>query len=125
MNTTASHVVLLAAVSAIGMFTADNSLGTWKRNVAKTTYQQGSPPANPIVEQTVIREAALGGVKITIKGKRKDGTSLDSTHIVKYDGKPTAIPRGLDHRETLLFRLLKWMTTPSLRNPGRSVGSIT
>lgn len=94
MNTTASRLILLAAVSTIGMFAGDNSLGTWKRNIAKTTYQQGSPSANPIVDQTVIREAAPGGVKITVKGKRKDGTPLDSTHVVKYDGKPNSIPPG-------------------------------
>jgi hypothetical protein len=91
MNITALRMVLLAAVSAIGMFAADNSLGTWKRNVAKSTYQQGSPPANAIVEQTVIREAAPGGVKITINGKRKDGTAMNSTTVSKYDGTPIAV----------------------------------
>jgi hypothetical protein len=90
MNKTASRLVLVVAVSAIGMFAADNSLGTWKRNIEKSTYQQGSPPANPIVEQITVREAVPGGVKVTTKGKRKDGTSINATNVYKYDGTPTA-----------------------------------
>ena len=34
------------------------------------------------------REAAEGGVKMTTKGMRKDGTAIDNTCAVKYDGKP-------------------------------------
>ena len=91
MNRTASRFILLVALSAIGMFAADNSLGTWKRNIAKSTYDQGNPPANPIVEQITVREAAPGGVKVMSKGKRKDGTPVTSTTVFKYDGTPTAV----------------------------------
>jgi hypothetical protein len=91
MTRTASRLLLVVAVSAIGMFAADNTLGTWKRNVAKTTYQQGSGSDNPFVEQITVREAVPGGVKVTTKGKRKDGTPVDSTIVYKYDGTPTAI----------------------------------
>ena len=87
MNKTASRLVLLAAVSAIGLFAADNSIGTWKRNIQKVHYDQGGPPANPIVEQTIVIEPVDGGVKIASKGKRKDGTPINTTSIRKYDGK--------------------------------------
>lgn len=91
MNRTASRSILLVAVAAMGMFAADNSLGTWKRNVAKAAYQQGNPPANPIVEQITVREAVAGGVKVTNKGKRKDGTLVNSIAIFRYDGTPTSV----------------------------------
>lgn len=87
MTRTASHVVLLMAVSAIGLVAADNSIGTWKRNIQKVHYDQGAPPANPIVEQTIVIEPADGGVKITSKGKRKDGSPINTTSTRKYDGK--------------------------------------
>ena len=85
MNKTASRLVL-AAVSAIGLFAADNSIGTWKRNIQKVHYDQGGPPANPIVEQIIVIESVEGGVKMTSKGKRKDGTPINTTSIRKYDG---------------------------------------
>lgn len=91
MLTTVSKRVSLMAILAVGVFAADNSLGTWKRNVEKTTYQQGAPPANPIVEQITVREAVPGGVKVTNKGKRKDGTLINSTAVYKYDGTPSTV----------------------------------
>src|SRR5687768_12338060 len=91
MNKTALRLILVVAASAIGMFGADNSLGTWKRNIEKSTYQEGSAPANPIAEQTIVREAAPGGVKVTTKGKRKDGTPISSSTVYKYDGTPTPV----------------------------------
>lgn len=73
------------AITAIGIFAADNSLGTWKRNVAKT---KSTPPgANPITSMTSVREASDGGVKVNNKGQRKDGTAIDSSYTAKYDGK--------------------------------------
>ncbi len=79
--------MLIAGVvfSAIGLFGADNSIGTWKRNVAKT---KATPPAtNPITSLTMVREASDGGVKSTATGQRKDGAAINSSYTAKYDGK--------------------------------------
>lgn len=91
MLTTVTKLLSLMAILAIGAFGADNSLGTWKRNIEKSKYDQGNPPSNPIVEQITVREAVPGGVKVTTKGKRKDGTPISSTAVFKYDGTATAI----------------------------------
>ena len=73
------------AIMSIGMFGANNSIGTWKMNVAKSK----STPAdsNPIKSLTLVREAIDGGVKVTGTGERKDGTAINSSSSVKYDGK--------------------------------------
>ena len=73
------------AIMSIGMFGANNSIGTWKMNVAKSK----STPAdsNPIKSQTLVREAIDGGVKVTSTGERQDGTAINSSSSVKYDGK--------------------------------------
>ena len=73
------------AITAIGMFGADNSTGTWKRNIAKSN----STPAvtNPITSLTLVREAVDGGVKTTVTGQRKDGAAINASYTVKYDGK--------------------------------------
>ena len=73
------------AITSITMFGADNSIGTWKRNVAKTTYNP--PITNPVTSLTLVYEAVDGGVKSTATGQRKDGTPINSTSTLKYDGK--------------------------------------
>lgn len=55
--------VYIVTLTAMGMSAADNSLGTWKRNMERTKYDQKNPPSNPITSQTTVREAAEGGVK--------------------------------------------------------------
>lgn len=86
-----SKLFLVASVSTIGMMAADNSIGTWKRNIEKTTYDAKNPPLNPIVSQTIVREAVEGGVRVSSTGKRKDGTEIKTSGTVKYDGKPHSV----------------------------------
>ena len=73
------------AITSIAMFGADNSIGTWKRNVEKSTSKPPNP--NPITSLTLVYEAVDGGVKSTATGQRKDGTPINGCSTVKYDGK--------------------------------------
>ena len=85
MRNIVAKLVIGVAITTIGMYGADNSIGTWKRNVAKS---KSTPPAtNPITSLTIVYEAVDGGVKATVTGQRKDGTAINSTSTVKYDGK--------------------------------------
>jgi hypothetical protein len=85
MRTIVAKLIIGMAITAIGMFAADNSLGTWKRDVAKT---KTTPPVpNPITSMTTVREASDGGVKVNSTGQRKDGTAINSSYTAKYDGK--------------------------------------
>jgi len=81
------RLVLVSAVSTIGLWSADNSIGTWKRNIQTTHYDQGAPPSNPIVEQVIVIKPTEGGARVTSKGSRKDGTPINTTSVRKYDGK--------------------------------------
>ena len=38
----------------------------------------------------MVREAAEGGVKVTSKGQRADGTPVETTYTIKYDGRPVS-----------------------------------
>jgi len=78
-------LVIGVAITAIGMFGADNSIGTWKGNVAK--FKSTPPVTNPIKSLTVVNEASDGGVKVTVTGERQDGTPINSSYSIKYDGK--------------------------------------
>jgi hypothetical protein len=77
----------LFAMAAI-VFGADNTLGTWKYNTAKS---KRGPGVSPITNLTVMREAADGGVKNSAKGERADGSKIDDSYTAKYDGKEVAV----------------------------------
>ncbi len=74
-------------MTAIAAFGADNSLGTWKLNVEKSTY---TPAPFPIKNLTSTREASDGGVKVTTTGEQANGTPINASYTAKYDG--TASP---------------------------------
>src|SRR5580700_9122838 len=58
-----TFAVLAMAAIALG---ADNTLGTWKYNTAKS---KPAPGASAIKNLTLVREAAAGGVKQAAKGE--------------------------------------------------------
>ncbi|HUS05521.1 MAG TPA: hypothetical protein VMZ52_04465 [Bryobacteraceae bacterium] len=77
-------LIIALAAAALGMQAADNTLGTWKRNIEKTTSTPA--PKNPVTSLTVVREASDGGVKVTSTGQMQDGTAINSSYTAKYDG---------------------------------------
>ena len=64
---------------------ADHSVGVWKRNVGQTKYESANP--NPITALIMVRQAVPGGLRIISKGHRKDGSKIDYSVTVLYDGK--------------------------------------
>ena len=80
-----TFAVLAMASIALG---ADDTLGTWKYNTAKSKPATG---VSPIKDLTVVREASDGGVNISAKGERADGSKIDTTTIAKYDGKEVEV----------------------------------
>ena len=83
-------IALLALASTMTLSAAaqDNSLGTWKLNVAKSKY---TPAPLPVKDLTVTREAAPGGVKVTNTGTRPDGSAINATYTAKYDGSSSEV----------------------------------
>jgi len=85
MRNIAAKLAIGVAITAVGMLGADNSIGTWKANVAKS---KSTPPVtNPVKSLTLVREASDGGVKVTATGERQDGPAINGGGFVKYDGK--------------------------------------
>src|SRR5450432_1790058 len=83
MRSILTKLILGMAITAIGAFAADNTLGTWKLNMAKSKFS----PAAPVKSLTSTREASDGGVKLTSTGERADGTPINASYTAKYDGK--------------------------------------
>ena len=83
MRSILTKSILGMALTAIAVFAADNSLGTWKLNIEKSKFS----PSSPIKSLTVTSEASDDGVKVTTTGERADGTPISSSYTAKYDGK--------------------------------------
>src|SRR6516164_3408010 len=83
MRRLVNMALLALAVTTITAFGADNTLGTWKLNVAKSKY---TPAPMPVKSLTVTREASDGGVKQTVTGERADGTAASGSYAARYDG---------------------------------------
>jgi hypothetical protein len=84
MQRNAAKLVIGMALTAIGMFGADSSLGTWKLNVAKSK----STSTNPFKSRADVYEATPdGGVKVTRTEERADGAVRKFSYTFKYDGK--------------------------------------
>ena len=75
-----TNAFLTFAITAAASFAADNTLGTWKLNLGRSTRA-------PIKSETMIREAVKGGVKVTTTGEGANGDPINFSYTAKYDGK--------------------------------------
>ena len=61
--------------------------GTWKLNVAKSTYHQGQAPKST----TLIYEAAGEGIKVTVDSVPAEGAPIHYAYAANYDGKDNPV----------------------------------
>jgi hypothetical protein len=80
-----SFVLLtLFALSATVAFGADMFSGTWKMNIAKSTYSPGPPPKGP---NTVQFKAVDNGMIVVLDSVYASGRKARMEYTVKFDGK--------------------------------------
>jgi hypothetical protein len=89
-------------LSSSVVLAADNWLGTWKVDLAKSKYSPGPAPKS----FTLKFEATPGGIKFTGDGVGADGKANHSMFLSKFDGKDvpyegnpdadTASPKKID-----------------------------
>ena len=80
-------VVSLAACCVIALsgsvlLAAENWLGTWKLNVAKSKYSPGPAPKS----WTLKFEATADGIKLTFDGVDPEGKATHGEYVSKFDG---------------------------------------
>jgi hypothetical protein len=84
------RLLITVLAFSIASFSADNSLGTWKRNTEKS--KSNPPLSNAVKSLTMVREAnGPDGVKVTNTGVRGDGTPINWSYTAKYDGKENRV----------------------------------
>ena len=82
--------VLALNIAALG---ADNNIGNWKLNLAKSKFSPGPPPKS---ETLKIEAWGTDGFKFTSDGVGADGKPTHTEYSAKYDGKdyPTGSPEN-------------------------------
>jgi hypothetical protein len=96
-----THAFLLLAITMVVSVlffgsiaqAADNQVGTWKLNLAKSKYSPGPPPK----DLTLTIESEADGLKIMIHGTDAEGKAIHMEFSPKYDGKDypaTGLPQA-------------------------------
>ena len=111
MRNIVAKLVIGTAITAIGMYGADNAVGTWKYNAAKSR----STSSNPIKSRTDVYEATPdGGTKVTRAEERADGTSSNYSYTYKTDGKEYPV-RGAPYDTISIKRINANTTTTEVK----------
>ena len=79
--------VALVLTVAFGATVFAQSAGTWKLNVAKSTYHQGQAPKST----TLIYEAAGEWIKVTVDSVPAEGAPIHYAYAANYDGKDNPV----------------------------------
>jgi hypothetical protein len=92
------------------------SYGTWKLNVAKSTFSPGPAPKS----LTVKWEAAGQGVRLTSEGVTADGKPMIGSYTANYDGKDYPMV-GSPVADTVAFRKIDANTVERTDKKGGKV----
>lgn len=104
---------------------ADAWLGTWKLNVAKSSYSPGPAPRSGTSR---FEMSSGGGVKVISDGVDAGGRATHNEIVTMFDGKPVEL-KGTDPPVTLAFSRIddhryELVTRVNGRITATSVGSI-
>ena len=85
--------LLVASVPSSARAQGDPMLGTWVLSAAKSKYDPGPPPKS----NTVTREAAGQGVKVSSKGVDAEGKPTAQSYTANFDGKDYTVTGSPDY----------------------------
>jgi len=96
---------------------ADHTLGTWKLNLAKSTYSPGPAPRS----NTAVYEAWEGGIKGTRDGVDAGGKSTRSEFAARFDGKDYPYKGSAAWETISLKRVDDFTYEATLRGKGKAM----
>jgi hypothetical protein len=123
MRPVLSKAFVALAIASVAAFGADNTLGTWKLNVEKSKFTPN--PTRSYKSLTFIREASDGGVRQTATGEFADGTVINASYTLKYDGKEVQIS-GNGGSDTIAVKQVdaNTLTEVRTRRSNKSTGQV-
>ncbi len=102
-----SLAAILAASPRARTQSADPWMGTWKVNLARSTY---SPGPMPTVAGTVKMEPMAGGFKTTIDATDAQGQPTHTETVGKFDGKDNPVIGAQTPNTTAAYRRINGRT---------------
>ena len=123
-NQRPSVTSIVACLALTGVFAgaqADPAVGTWKLNLAKSTYVPG-----PLPRSNVITIAAAGtGYHVTAKGEDAAAKPTSIDYTVTFDGKDSPV-KGAPAYDTTSLKRIDANTTEQIRKKdGKTVQTAT
>lgn len=116
----ASTVALVLMTGALSHAqSSDPWIGTWKVNLAKSTY---SPGPTPTVAAVVTMESAPNGLKTTIDGVSPQGQKTHTESVAAFDGKDYPVKGAPDPTAT---SSLKRIDSRTFENQAKAGGKQT
>ena len=114
--------LFVGAILAIGTGTAlaaDSVVGTWKLNLAKSTFSPGPAPKS----QTRIYAESAQGLTLTLKTTAADGKESTATLTFKDDGKPYPVSGNPDFDMVAVTRVDASTVHSTQTKAGATVGT--
>jgi hypothetical protein len=114
--------LFVGAVLAMGIGTvlaADSVVGTWKLNLAKSTFSPGPGPKS----QTRTYAETAQGLTLSIKTTTADGKETTATLSFKDDGKPYPVSGNPDYDMVAVTRVDALTVHSTQTKAGAAVGS--
>jgi len=110
--------LLLLMLGVASAWAADASVGTWKLNVAKSTFRPGPPP----VAETRTYKAQPKGVKTTVTTVWADRLTSTVEYPANYDGKDYPVSGSRDVDVVALSRMDDFTSAATLKHAGKEIG---
>ena len=115
-----SILALLVPVVMAADAAADSSVGTWKLNVAKSTFGSGAKPRS----ETRTYSSTSMGTHVVIEGEDASGNKSKTETLLTYDGQPQKVVGNADFDTVTTKRIDQYETTADLIKGGKVVGSL-
>ena len=95
--TTGLSVGLLLVAALAGAQSKDPFVGTWKLNLAKSTYSPGPPPKST----TSVYEVAGKGYKVSVKTEPASGPVQEWSYTSDFDGEDVPVSGASPNADTV------------------------
>jgi hypothetical protein len=110
------RVALALIILVAPVYAADRFAGTWKLNIAKSTYSPGMPPKS----QTTKLESVSGGLREIGDRVNADGTMTHWDWTAKYDGKDYEVKGDPDRDHVSVKRLDDYTVDVTNKKDGKA-----
>lgn len=113
-------VLGVASVAMVSAAAAEDPIdGTWKLNLAKSTFDPGPAPQS----QTRTYKETAQGVALSFSGISADGSQISGQSTFKYDGKDYPITGSPDYDAIAVKRINAHTVKSTQKNAGKTVGA--